>query len=388
MVYGFGDHDGFDALFAVALDGSGTGRLLLAKPGSDVDQVVRLGNGGRVVGASYATEKRQVDLFDGDLQQLMTALQAALPGSPLVELIDASADESRLLLVASSDVDPGKVYLYDRTSGKLGEIAPLRPQLAGLTMGTMQAISYPAPDGTQIPAYLTLPPGSDGKDLPAVVLPHGGPSARDEWGFDWLVQYLVHHGYAVLQPNFRGSAGYGGAWFQRNGFQSWETAVGDINAAGRWLIASGVARKDRLAVLGWSYGGYAALQGAVVDPDLFRAVVAIAPATDLQRLSEDSRHYINYRLVRSFVGEGPHLSAGSPVRHAEGITAPVLLFHGTADLNVDVEHSREMNAALERAGRVVSYVEYDGAEHAIAQPTARADMLRRIDDFLGSTGDE
>lgn len=388
VVYGFGTHDGFDALFSIALDGTGAGRLLLAQPGSDVDRLIRLGNGGRVVGASYATEKRRIELFDPQLQQVLGSLQAALPGSPQIELIDASTDESRLLLTASSDVDPGRVYLFDRTSGKMGEIAAMRPELAGLPMGTMQAISYPAADGTPIPAYLTVPPGSDGKNLPAVVVPHGGPSARDEWGFDWLVQYLVHRGYAVLQPNFRGSAGYGDAWFQRNGFQSWETAVSDINAAGQWLARSGTARGDRLAVVGWSYGGYAALQSPALDPELFKAIVAIAPVTDLERLSQDARHFINYRLVSSFVGQGPHVSAGSPVRHPEKIRAPVLLFHGTADQNVDVTHSRAMNVALQRAERPVSYVEYDGAQHGITQPEARADMLRRIDALLAQMSGE
>ena len=166
-----------------------------------------------------------------------------------------------------------------------------------------------AEDGTQIPACLTVPPGSDGTGLPTVVLPHGGPSARDEWEFDWLVQYLVHRGYAVLQPNFRGLSRYGSAWFQRNGFQSWTTAVGDVNVAGRWLVQTGVADADRLAVVGWSYGGYAALQSPVLDPDLFQAIVAIAPVRDLARLKEDARSYTSFRLVREFVGTGPHVAA-------------------------------------------------------------------------------
>ena len=115
-------------------------------------------------------------------------------------------------------------------------------------MGTMRPVRFPAADGTMIPGYLTLPPGSDGKGLPAVVLPHGGPGSRDEWGFDWLVQFFTARGYAVLQPNYRGSAGYGDAWFGRNGFQAWEAAIGDVNDAGRWLVSEGIADPERLGI--------------------------------------------------------------------------------------------------------------------------------------------
>ncbi|WP_341713627.1 alpha/beta fold hydrolase, partial [Erythrobacter sp.] len=244
--------------------------------------------------------------------------------------------------------------------------------------------SYPARDGTQIPGYLTLPPGSDGKGLPAIVLPHGGPSARDEWGFDWLVQFFVARGYAVLQPNYRGSAGYGEAWFGKNGFQAWPTAIGDVNDAGLWLVSQGIASADQLAIVGWSYGGYAALQAQVLDPDLFRAVVAIAPVTDLLEMREYARGYTNSRLVSAFLGEGPHLTTGSPARHADAFHAPVLLFHGTLDQNVNVQQSRIMEDRLKRAGKAVEYVEYEDLAHSLSDSKVRTDMLVRIDKFLGS----
>jgi dipeptidyl aminopeptidase/acylaminoacyl peptidase len=166
---------------------------------------------------------------------------------------------------------------------------PERPDLADYKLAPVKAITYKAADGTDIPAYLTLPPGSDGKNIPAIVMPHGGPASRDEWGFDWLSQFFAHQGYAVLQPNFRGSSGYGEAWFQKNGYQSWKTAIGDVNDAGRWLSAQGIAAPGKLAIVGWSYGGYAALQSAVLDPDLFKAIVAVAPVTDLETCDRSSR---------------------------------------------------------------------------------------------------
>jgi dipeptidyl aminopeptidase/acylaminoacyl peptidase len=274
------------------------------------------------------------------------------------------------------------LYFFDKGTRQLKTVFPLRPELAGRTMGQMTPVTFPAADGTQIPGYLTLPPGSDGKNLPAIVLPHGGPSARDEWGFDWLVQYFVARGYAVLQPNYRGSAGYGTAWFGRNGFQAWRTAIGDVNDAGRWLAAQGIADPKRLTIVGWSYGGYAALQSQVLDHDLYKAVVAIAPVTDLEQLRQDARHYTSYRLVDHFVGQGEHVAQGSPARNADAFTVPVLLVHGTRDQNVDVAQSRLMQARLKERGKSVRYIEFENRDHYIDDVEARTRLLVEVDKFL------
>ena len=151
-----------------------------------------------------------------------------------------------------------------------------RPGLEDMKLAPMKAITYRAADGTMVPGYLTLPVDRPARGLPAIVLPHGGPGSRDVWGFDWLAHYFAAEGFAVLQPNFRGSTGYGDAWFQKNGFKSWETAIGDVNDAGRYLVSEGIADPARLGVFGWSYGGYAALQSVALDPDLFKAVTGCA----------------------------------------------------------------------------------------------------------------
>jgi len=384
VAFGFDSVDGYEAVIEVPLNGVGEPKVVMARNDVDVDRLIRIGRQRRVVGASYATEKRAVEYFDPELKAFAAQLQEALPGKPLINIVGASADENRLLIAASSDTDPGMVYLYDQATRELSEIMPLREHLVDRTMGAMRPISFPAGDGTQIPGYLTLPPGSDGKGLPAIVLPHGGPSARDEWGFDWLVQFFVARGYAVLQPNYRGSSGYGSAWFGRNGFQAWETAIGDVNDAGRWLIAEGIADADRLAVVGWSYGGYAALQSQVLDPSLYQAVVAIAPVTDLDHLRNDARPYTNFALVDAFIGQGPHVRAGSPAKHAGSFQAPVMLFHGTLDQNVAVGHSRMMADRLTDARKTVDYVEFDDLDHGLNDSKARSDMLQQIDTFLNS----
>lgn len=382
VVYGFGDNNGTKALFSISLDGSMTRETLLARSDVDVDELVRIGRERRVVGASYATERRTVEFFDPELRKLRPALGKALPGNPDITFFDSSADETRLLLMASSDTNPGVFYVYDKASRKLAELLSVRSELQGAALAPVKPVTYPAADGTQIPGYLTLPRGSTGKGLPAIVMPHGGPDARDEFGFDWLAQYFAARGYAVLQPNFRGSAGYGAAWYQKNGFQSWRIAIGDINDAGRWLVDQGIAAPSKLGIVGWSYGGYAALQSSVIDPELFKAIVAIAPVTDLEQLRQQSAEYGSFTIVDKYIGQGPHVREGSPAQNAQLIRAPVLMFHGTFDLNVDIDQSRLMEKRLRSAGKQVTLIEFPNLAHGLSDASARTRMLSESDAFL------
>ena len=379
--YGFDLYDGRQALFRIALDGSNRREMVLSRPDVDVDDLIEIGRQHRVVGASYATEHRQVEYFDPELKAVGASLERALPGRR-VDIVDASADEKTLLILASGDTAPGSFYVFDRTTKHLAEVLPVRPELAAIRLGTMKSITYTAADGTKIPAYLTLPAGSDGRHLPAIVMPHGGPGARDEWGFDWWAQFFAARGFAVLQPNFRGSAGYGSSWYQQNGFRSWRVAIGDVNDAGRWLAAQGIADPAKLAIVGWSYGGYAALQASVLDPTLFKAVVAVAPVTDLDALRAESQAFSNHDLVDAFIGHGAHVTEGSPARNAAAIRAPVLMFHGDKDQNVGIAESRLMASRLRDAGRTPQLIEYPGLSHQLADNKARADMLAKTDAFL------
>lgn len=198
-------------LYAIQLDATAARTLVAQNPRVDVDDVVRVSDGGPVIGYTFAEEKRDVVYTNAEYKNLAAALGKALPNSPIVSFVDASKDGRKLLLFAGSDVDPGRYYLFDRDKKALTPAMIERPELEGRQLAQVEAVSIPAPDGVSIPAYLTLPPGGKRTGLPAVVLPHGGPSSRDEWGFDWLPQFLAARGYAVVQPQFRGSAGYGDA---------------------------------------------------------------------------------------------------------------------------------------------------------------------------------
>jgi dipeptidyl aminopeptidase/acylaminoacyl peptidase len=386
VAYGYKKKDGRLALYTVSLDGSLQEKLVYANPDVDVGRLIRVGRARHVVGVSYTTDTAHSEILVPETAQLLASLSKALPHEPLLHFADASADESKMLILAGSDTDPGVYYLFDRKARQLRPLLSVREQLLGTKLANVRPISYAASDGTIIPGYLTLPPGAESaKGLPAIVMPHGGPSNRDVWGFDWLVQFYAARGFAVLQPNFRGSAGYGDAWQEKNGFRSWPIAIGDVLAAGHWLVSQGIADPAKIAIVGWSYGGYAALQSAVVEPGFFKAVVGIAPVTDLSALKEEARGWSNWGLVGDMVGSGAEMHAGSPAEHAAAIKVPVLLFHGGRDRNVSSAQSKRMATRLSEAGAKSELVTWDDLDHQLDDSTARTQMLRKSDSFLRQT---
>ena len=382
IAYGYRKTNGRDALYSFALDGSKRETVVFAHPQVDVDGTVRIGRANRVVGATYATDKREAVYFDPELKKLGSALRKAIPGLPLIRFVDSSVDENKLLLWAGSDTDPGRYFLFDKKTKQLGPLLSARPELEDVQLAAMRHVTYKAADGTMVPAYLTMPVGGAAKNLPAIVMPHGGPSARDEWGFDWLVQFYASRGYAVLQPNYRGSSGYGDGWFKNNGFQSWRAAIGDVNDAGRWLVSEGIADPSKLAIVGWSYGGYAALQSSVLDPNLYKAIVAVAPVTDFAAWADEWRAFTNFRVMNSYIGSGPHIREGSPAQNASKIKAPVLMFHGEHDRNVGIRQARMMHDRLKGAGGRSELVVYPRLDHQLDDTAARRDMLAKSDAFL------
>jgi acetyl esterase/lipase len=383
IAYGWKQLNGRTALYSMSLDAAPHEALVYSRPDVDLGGLMRIGRRNRVVGVAYNTDLPQREVFEDDFKQMMATLHRALPKQPLMGIVDSSVDESKMLVFAGSDADPGAYYIFDRKSHQLQAFLSVRPQLDNMTLAHVKPISYPGNDGVMIPGYLTLPPGAaDAHGLPAVVMPHGGPSSRDDWGFDWLAQFYAARGFAVLQPNYRGSSGYGDEWFEHNGFKSWDIAIGDVVAAGRWLVSAGIADPAKLAIVGWSYGGYAALQSSDVDATLFKAIIAIAPVTDLAALKEEHRYFTDFDLLSNYIGEGPHMREGSPINHADKFKQPVLLFHGTADRNVSVEQSRRMAATLKGAGVACQLVTFDDRDHQLEDSEVRADMLRQSDAFL------
>lgn len=384
VVYGTDAENGRAGLYRISLDGSMKKELVYDRSDVDVTDLIQIGRQQRVVGVSWATDRRHSAFFDPELKKFAAALGKALPNAPLVSFVDASADEQKLVLYAGSDIDAGRYYLFDKATKQLGEIMAIQPALDKYRLSPVKPVGFVASDGKTIPGYLTLPPGSDGKGLPAIVMPHGGPWARDEWGFDWLAQFFAHQGYAVFQPNFRGSTGFGADWLGGSGFKSWQRSIGDINDAGKWLVSQGIADPAKLAIVGWSYGGYAALQSAVVDPRLYKAIVAIAPVTDIGDLQQEWKSDLSPASLEAMFGDSAVAQAGSPARHADAFVAPVQLFHGDIDQNVSIAESRTMASRLRGKGKSVELVEFKNLDHQLNDSDVRAQMLDRADNFLRS----
>ncbi|HEU0309804.1 MAG TPA: alpha/beta fold hydrolase, partial [Sphingomicrobium sp.] len=384
-VYVLEDVGGLDALYRLSLDGSGTKTLVARHDKVDINGVVRIDRGLPVIGYNYTDDRSRTVYFDPEFKDLASALGRALPATPLVYFTAASRDAKVLLVHASSDTDPGAYYLLDRATKKMEGVLLSREAVDPEKLAPVQSIKYPAADGTMIPAYLTLSKDGPAKGRPAVVLPHGGPSDRDVWSFDWLAQFLAARGYAVIQPNYRGSSGYGQDFQGDNAFRDWKTAMSDISDAGQYLVSQGIADPGKMAILGWSYGGYAALQSTSLEPDRYRAVVAIAPVTDLSMLKRDSEDFINSRLAREMIGSGNHVRSGSPLQNASKIKAPVLLVHGDMDINVSSTHSVKMADALQRAGTPVEFVRHKDLDHYLEDSTARIGMLMKIGQLLDRT---
>ncbi|MQA22021.1 alpha/beta hydrolase family protein [Rugamonas rivuli] len=277
-----------------------------------------------------------------------------------------------VLVHSSSDIDPGSWYLVDMATGMMRLVAVAKPKLAGADMRPMETLTYAAADGLNIPAFLTRPAGKKGA-VPLVVLIHGGPTARDYWGWNAEVQILAAHGYAVFQPQFRGSSGFGRR-FQEAGFGQWGLAMqDDISAGVEYLIKQGIADPKRICIAGASYGGYAALWGLVKTPDLYQCGVSFAGVSDIEFMFHDSSDRTGSKVMREMmlahIGDARsnkvRFDDVSPLKHADRIKAPVLIMHGEDDVRVPIAHGQKMKKALEAQQKKVQWLAFEEEGHGL-----------------------
>ncbi len=357
-------------------------------PDVDVDNALLDPLNRRVVGVIYTVADRKVKWFDPQLAALFEDVRLRIAAKH-VSVAAWSNDYRRVIFYGESPDLPGRYYLYERGSGKLRYLDYAYPDLEKIPMAPMRATAYRARDGLEIPAYLSLPVGVGARPerpLPAIVMPHGGPAARDFSSFDPLVQLFTSRGYAVLQMNYRGSAGYGSE-FQGAGYREWGKAMqDDVTDGTRWLAAEGVADPRKTCIVGWSYGGYAALMGAVKEPGLYACAVSIAGVSDLRALIASERNYVNARIRTAQIGDlwkdRKSLDENSPVNGAARITVPVLLTHGTKDRVVAIQQSQAMAGALKSAGKSFQYVELEDADHSVLRGPERAKLFAAVDGFV------
>jgi dipeptidyl aminopeptidase/acylaminoacyl peptidase len=322
------------------------GELVYEHPDVDVGGVLGSRVSDDMIGVSYSADKPQQVIFDPKLKELQATLKSRFPGQQ-VFLSSASRDEQKMIFAVTSSTNPGRFFLFDRSKNAFEELASVLPWLKESELSPMKPLKIVARDGLTLPSYLTIPRQSNGKNLPLVLMPHGGPRARDFYGFDPLVQIMANRGYAVLQVNFRGSVGYGLA-FDKAGWREWGGAMQqDLIDALKWTIAEGIADPQRICIFGASYGGYATMMGLVQNPELFKCGINYVGVTDLPLLLRTiPRAWEPLREdIKLQIGEGKsdlaELEARSPTRFADRIKAPVLMAYGARDPRVVLEHSRK-----------------------------------------------
>jgi dipeptidyl aminopeptidase/acylaminoacyl peptidase len=345
---------------------------------------------GQVIGASYIADSEEDHYFDPTRQALQGGLQQAFHGLT-VHIVSWDLAKDSVIVSAQGPRQPITYYLLDRTKHQTQTIASAYPTLQTGDLGEMKPYNYVARDGLPIPAYLTLPPGKAPKALPVVVMPHGGPDARDEMGFDWMAQFLANRGYAVLQPNYRGSAGYGHK-FTDAGLHQWGLKMqDDISDGVKKMIADGIADPKRVCIVGASYGGYAALAGAAFTPDLYACAASWAGVSDLpvaiHAAVSDSgvdSQVVSFWDSRIGADDMPKLKATSPDQHADQIKCPILLMHGEGDTTVRIEQSELMNDALVKAGKKVEFIRFPGEDHYMTVADTRIRVLKELEKFLAA----
>ena len=334
----------------------------------------------------FSTWKRERRFFDAETQTIYADLEIRLPGYE-IDLQSNNRDEDVFVVAAWSDRTQGVRYLYERASGTLTKLAEIAPWLDQNELAQMRPISYAARDGLVIHGYLTLPRGG-GTNLPLVVNPHGGPWARDVWGYSPEVQFLANRGYAVLQVNFRGSVGYGRSFWEASFHQWGKTMQDDVSDGVKYVIEQGIADPKRVAIYGGSYGGYATLAGLAFTPELYACGVDYVGVSNLFTFLKTIPPYwkpmldMFYEMVGNPETDKELLTEASPVLHADNIRAPLLIAQGAQDPRVNVDESDQMVAALQKHGVPVEYIVKDNEGHGFHNEENRFEFYEAMEKFL------
>lgn len=365
---------------------------LVATPGYDFDG--SLISDSKLLGVRLTTDARANIWFDPAMQATQKAVDKILPGTVNLISVPARPGSPWVLVESYSDVQPSRYGLYHIETGLLDAIGGTYPKITNAGMGKQEPLRYKARDGLEIPGLLTLPPGGVRKNLPMVVLVHGGPWVRGSaWGWNPQSQFLASRGYAVLEVEFRGSTGLGLAHFEA-GLKQWGLSMqNDIADGTRWAIAQGIADPKRICIAGASYGGYATLMGLVNDPDLYRCGVEWVGVTDIDLMytgtwfskSDATPGYLRYGMplmIGDRVKDAAQLKATSPIQQAARIHQPLLLAYGDEDKRVPIYHGKKFYSAVTRTNKQVEWIDYSGEGHGWSLPKNRIDFWTRVEKFL------
>ena len=361
---------------------------------------------GWLAGFVQTSDAPEYTLFDPTLNRLYQRAQDAAPGQS-VRVVSTARDPRKMIIFAQGGEEPGAYYFIDFTTGKSQEIGDLHPEVPSEWVASQKVVSYKSADGLGIGALLTLPPKPEAKRLPLIILPHDGPQAHDQRGFDWLAQALASRGYLVLQPNYRGSDGYGPA-FMAAGKDQWGRLMqSDLADGVGYLVGEGLVDPARVCIIGNGYGGYAALEGATT-PGTYRCAASLGGISDIgdyvswvkgkrpmpdpdkiASLTVDTEWPRAFSpdpgsvsIVTGYLGDPAGWAGLSPHNQVADIKTPVLLVHQTDDRAVPVRQSKAMRDALQAAGKAVTYVELPGRDHELTTEETRLATASAVLDFL------
>ncbi|HPE65814.1 MAG TPA: S9 family peptidase [Synergistales bacterium] len=363
--------------------------LLFEHPDVDVSSLFRSRKRKVITGTGFTTDRFRYHFFDEQRAALQKELEERLPDDEVV-VASMSRDETKVLVYAGSDRTRGTYFFFDRETKDFRKLAELASWLPKERMAPMKHVSYTSRDGLTIHGYLTLPLGKEPKNLPVVIHPHGGPWVRDGWGFDPQVQFLANRGLAVLQMNFRGSTGYGRAFWEA-GFKEWGRSMqDDVTDGVLWLINQGIADPKRVGIYGASYGGYAVLAGLAFTPDLYACGVDYVGVSNIFTLLETIPPYweLGRQMLYEQIGDPEKdkelLKAASPVFHADRITAPLFVAQGANDPRVKKAESDQIVEALRSRGIEVEYMVKENEGHGFRNEENRFDFYRAMERFLAT----
>jgi len=353
-----------------------------------------INHAGHLAGIRYLGDAPATAWLDPQLKALQDTVDALLPTTTNTISLPTRAETPWVLVVAESDLQPAVYLLFNRETKKFNRVGEMRPAIHAKDMGQRSLVHVRARDGLDIPAWLTLPAGRAPKGLPLVVLVHGGPFMRGGyWHWDAESQFLASRGYAVLEPEFRGSAGYGVKLFQ-SGWKQWGLKMqDDVADATRWATSQGYADPARVCIAGASYGGYATLMGLVNDPQLYKCGFEWVGVTDIPLMftgtwygsddfPEEWRAYGMPAMIGDPDKDAAQFAATSPLRQAARITQPLLLAYGGADRRVPIYHGKKFLDAVRKTNQQVEWIEYPEEGHGWALPKNRIDFWTRVEHFL------
>jgi len=376
------DDDGFDAVYDFDLDTMKIGAKIFDSPGYDVDGPFLDPTGTKLMGFQYTDTRSRTKWLDPTLAQVQADLDKAVPNL-WPDIVSWSNDLSVLIVHIGAADSAGAYYLYRPAEGRMSIFATLNDTLGTKTYAPVKTIRYTARDGTEMSAVLTLPKGREAKNLPLILMPHGGPAVRDDEEWDWWAQFIASRGYAVLQPNYRGSTGFG-TKFNKLGEGQWGLKMQDdlVDAVG-WAAKQGIADPKRVCIVGGSYGGYAAFRAAQRDKGVYRCAVSFAGVSDMAAMLRYDGSFLNGGRNKDYLRkQAPDLKAVSPINFAADFSTPILIMHGKTDQVVPVKQSREMVERLKAAGATYRYVEQPLGDHHFTRQADRLQFLQELEAFL------